>query len=76
MSRKHGQTTYYIEGEGFVGEGASSEAGRTLGAALESEVGHFFSAAPESASALNPERPSASRGCSRNWSPSDRRSKT
>lgn len=56
MSRKHGQTTYYIEGEGFVGEGASSEAGRTLGAAFESEVGHFFSAAPESASALNPER--------------------
>jgi LysM repeat protein len=48
MSRKHGQTTYYIEGEGFVGDEAiqpaSGEAGRILGAA------------PESSTALNPER--------------------
>jgi hypothetical protein len=44
MSRKHGQTTYYIEGEGFVGDEASGSAGQILGAA------------PESSTALNPER--------------------
>lgn len=35
MSRKHGQTTYFIVDEGFVGDGAAPQDGGVLGAALE-----------------------------------------
>lgn len=35
MARKHGQTTYFIVGEGFVGEEASNQESPILGAALE-----------------------------------------
>jgi hypothetical protein len=38
MSRKHGDTTYFIQGEGFVGaEQASSEEAAILGTALEAD---------------------------------------
>lgn len=35
MSRRHGQTTYFLVNEGFVGEDAARDAGGVLGAALE-----------------------------------------
>lgn len=36
MSRKHGDTTYFIQGEGFVGDQASPQEGQILGASAES----------------------------------------